>query len=69
MTDRFNSITVVLERDIREDDAEPILAAIRQIRGVLSATGNVADLESHLAQERARSELGQKLLAVLRSPP
>lgn len=65
MTDRFNSVTVVLEKDIRDDDAEVLLAAIRQLRGVLSVTGNVSDLSTHVAQERARHELGERLLAVL----
>ena len=65
MTDRYHSLTVVLEHDIREDDAKPLLAAIRQLRGVLSVEGNVADVTSHMAQERARRELGEKLLEVV----
>lgn len=65
MTDRFNSLTVVLDADIRDDDAEPILAAIRQLRGVLSVTGNVADLASHVANQRAKHELGQRLMDVV----
>ena len=65
MTDRFNSLTVVLDRDIREDDAEALLNAIRQLRGVLSVTGNVSDVGSHIAEERVRRELGDKLWEVL----
>lgn len=65
MTDRYNALTVVLERNIRDDDAETILAAIRMIKGVHSVTGNVADVESHIAEERARHELGQKLIAII----
>lgn len=65
MTDRYNALTVVLEKDIRNDDAEALLNAIRQLRGVLSVTGNVADLDSHMAQARARHELGEKLWRVL----
>jgi len=65
MTDRFNSLTVVLENDIRDDDAEAILSAIRQIRGVLSVSGNVSDVSTHVAQERARHELGERLWEVL----
>lgn len=34
MSDRINALTVVLERDIRDDDIEPILTSIRLIRGV-----------------------------------
>ena len=65
MTDRYNALTVVLEKDIRDDDAEALLAAIRQLRGVLSVSGNVADMGDHIAQERARRDLGEKLWRVL----
>lgn len=65
MTDRYNALTVVLEQDIRDDDAEALLNAIRQLRGVLSVTGNVSDMNSHIAQERARRDLGEKLWCVL----
>lgn len=65
MTDRFHSLTVVLENDIREDDAQILISAINQLRNVVSVTGNVADLTSHMAQERSRDELGRKLLAVI----
>jgi hypothetical protein len=56
---------VVLDRDIR-DDAECILNAIRMIKGVCSVTGNVADMESHIAEQRVRHEFEQKLMSVLR---
>lgn len=65
MTDRYNTLTVAIENDIREDDAEAILSAIRQIRGVLSVKGNVADTTAYLAEERARSELGKRLIEIV----
>jgi hypothetical protein len=65
MTDRFHSLTVVLEQDMRDDDAQAIINAISQMRNVLSVNGNVADLESHVAYSRARQELGGKLFAIL----
>lgn len=65
MTDRFNTLTVVLVQDIREDDCEKLLSAISQLRGVLSVNGNVANLESYMAEERARHDLGKKLLEVV----
>lgn len=65
MTDRYNALTVVLEKDIREDDAEALLNAIRQLRGVLSVHGNVADFDDQIAQDRVRHELGEKLWRVL----
>jgi hypothetical protein len=65
MTDRFHSITVVLERDIREDDAQTVISAILALRGVISATGAVADMTSHMAEQRARNEIAAKLWDVL----
>lgn len=65
MTNRVNALTVVLENDIREDDAQALIAAIKQLRGVLSVDANITDLAAHVAGERARHELGQKLMAIL----
>lgn len=65
MTNRYNALVVVLEHEIREDDAEALLSAIRMIKGVKTVRGHVADMESHIAYERARHDLGQKLLDVV----
>ena len=64
MTDRYHTLTVVLEHDIRDDDAESLISAIEHIRGVLSVSGNVADIQSHFAEERARLDLRRKLFEV-----
>jgi len=65
MTDRYNTLTVVLENNTRDDDAEATIAAILQIKGVLTVAGNVADPTSFMAEERAKSDLGRKLLNVI----
>ncbi len=66
MTDRFNSITVLFEKDIRKDDAQHIIDAIKMIRGVLSIKANIYDVNSCLAEERARMELRMKLHELLK---
>lgn len=66
MSDRFNALTVVLDRDIRDADAEPLLNAIRMLKGVQSVTPRVADLGDHLAKERARREIEERLWKALR---
>ena len=66
MTDRYFALTVVLEQNVRDDDAQHIIDAIKQMRGVLSVEPHVANLEMHQAQDRARHELQQKLWAALR---
>jgi hypothetical protein len=65
MTDRFSYITVALERDIREDDAEALLNAIRMMRGVLAVEPQITTPEVWTATERAKRELEQKIWEVL----
>lgn len=64
MTDRYHSLTVVLEHDLREDDAEPLMNAIKMLKGVIDVSGNVTDIITLTAQARARSEIGVKLLDI-----
>lgn len=65
MTTRIKGVLVTLEEDIREDDAAATLAAIRQIRGVLSVDPVPADIDDHMARSRVRHELGRKLLDIV----
>jgi hypothetical protein len=65
MTDRLNALVVALDADIREDDAQVLISAIKQMRGVLNVEGHVATIDSWVAQERARQELTGKLWDVL----
>lgn len=66
MTDRYNSLTVILDREIREDDAQQLMNAIRCLKGVIDVSGNVADYESYAAYSKARYDLMQKLADVLK---
>jgi hypothetical protein len=65
MTDRYYALTVALEHDVRDDDAQGIIEAIKRIRGVLSVEGNVSDATNWVAEERVRRELGEKMFAVI----
>lgn len=65
MTDRINTLCVVLEKPIRVDDAEDIITAIEMIRGVTKVEANIANPETYAADIRARRELGDKLWSVL----
>lgn len=65
MSDRINTITVVLEKDIRDDDCEHVLHAIRMIKGVLRAKANVAGPEAFMAEERAKHALVDRIRKVL----
>ena len=65
MTDRFHTLTVVLEENVRDEDAASLIEAIHQMRGVLTVTGIVADYESHMAEARAKADLGAKIWDVI----
>lgn len=67
MTDRHAGYIVVLENDIREDDAEATLAALQQIKGVLRVQPVVSTPEIQLAEERARVEFTDRLYSFARS--
>lgn len=66
MTDRHNGYIVTLEQALREDDAEATIAAMRQIKGVLSVQPVVADLNFAMAEDRARQAIASKVLEALR---
>lgn len=66
MTDRYNHITVVLEKEMREDDAETVLKAISMIKGVLIVTPNVANPRDHMIKEQAKHELLSKIYGLLK---
>ena len=70
MTDRHRSVTVLLDSDMRSDDLESVLSAIRRIRGVESVEpGPVVDIMMYLATESARASLRRQLLEILLPTP
>jgi len=62
MTDRIKGVTVSLEVDVRTDDVEPILAAIRQIRGVADCAVVHTGMDDWLARSRVRSDLARDFI-------
>lgn len=65
MTERVRSFHVILDRPIREDDAQAIIAAISQFRGVISVVPDRHDWEQESAIETAKYDLRRQLLHVL----
>lgn len=66
MTDRLIGFTVVLDRAIREDDAECIKEAIMMVKGVGSVEGVVQGSESFIAESRTKNDITQKLLKFIK---
>ncbi len=65
MTDRIAGFLVTLDKDMREDDAEAVLSSIGMTKGVLSVKPVEGGSAQHVAEERVRRELGDKLMAIL----
>ena len=63
MTDRIRTLTVILDRDMRTDDADTIIAAVRALRGVEDVTAGPPT--DGFAREIAKSELRRELLDAL----
>ncbi len=65
MTDHHAGYVVILDRNIREDDAADTLNALRMVRGVQSVEPIVAGIETQIAESRARSRILGRLYDVL----
>lgn len=67
MTDRHAGYIVALREDLREDDAEAVMTALRMVRGVLAVEPVVASAELHIAQARADAAWRERLSALART--
>lgn len=65
MTERLKGVLVTFEDDVREDDAEHIINAIRLIRRVLTVKPVPNDIKQSIAEDRVRHELHEKLFRVI----
>jgi hypothetical protein len=66
VTDRHAGYVVTLKEDIREDDAEQFMSALRFFSFVASVTPVVSDVGLHIATEKARYDLLTKLREALK---
>lgn len=64
MTDRVRTLTVLLDKEYRDDDVREITNASGMIKGVVKVE-NIISTTEWMAIETARRELGEKLWAVL----
>lgn len=69
MTDRIRTMTVVLDRDYRDDDASYILSAISMVKGVSTVTPDPpANMNDYIARDEARRTLRSAILALFDDP-
>ena len=65
MTNRLKGVWVAFEQDIREDDAESIIGAIRCLRGVADVDPCLAGGSGEwINRQQIRTEIAEKFLAL-----
>ena len=57
MTDRIKGLTVSLTQDIRDDDCQPIIDAIRMIKGIEDVALHVTEIDDWMARKHVKGEL------------
>ena len=65
MSSQYHSLTVVLEKNLRDEELEPLIHAIGMMRHVLSVKGNVSNLDVHCAEERAKYTVVERLVKIV----
>jgi cell division septation protein DedD len=65
MTERVKGFTVTLSTDLREDDVQSILTAVRLIRGVAHVEPSLLTTEDHMNRMRIKNEIETKLFKAL----
>jgi hypothetical protein len=67
MTDRYKGFSVTLIKDMRDDDAESLLDALKMLKGVLKVTPVLADpIEDSITRTRTVTELQNDILQVFK---
>ena len=65
MTDRHAGYIVTLAEDLREDDAQATINALRMVRGVIGVEPVVSGYELRIAQIRANDEWRKRISELL----
>lgn len=65
MTDRYFALTVILDGEIRDDDAEAIILAIKQIRNVKDVKPHVFDTDVAIAREQGKMEAVDEIVKTI----
>lgn len=66
MTDRIRTLTVVLDRDMRDDDVEVVVKALSCIKHVSKVElGPATAMEQHIASDDFRRSMGMLLHRII----
>lgn len=69
MTDRLKGVLITFDRDIRDDDAEAILTALKMVKGVMTVKPYIAGSEDYMMYHRGYQDCRTKILKDLMKDP
>lgn len=62
MTDRYKGFLITLDKEIRNDNAEHIVNALKMIKGVYSVKPYISGMEDGMYYQKGLQDIGQKLM-------
>lgn len=65
MTTRHAGYVITLEKDIREDDSQSIIEAIKMIRGIVRVEPIETGFDIHIATARAETEMHRRIFEAI----
>lgn len=65
MTERVKGFTVTLDKDIRVDDIEYVINAIKMIKHVSNVEPVISSPDDHIIENRVRAELRDKFYSFI----
>lgn len=68
MTDRYKGFLITLDKEIRNDDAEPILNALKMIKGVQIVKPYINKAEDWMMYEKGVMDTKMELFQFLKKP-
>lgn len=69
MTDRIKGVLITFEKDIRVDDAQPIIEALTMIRGVSTVMPYVTNMEDYMLYEKGQIDARKGMFEYLTKVP
>jgi hypothetical protein len=69
MTDRIKGVLITFEKDIRDDDAEPIIQTLKMIKGVLTVKPYVTHMEDYMLYQKGHLDARRAMFDFLKKDP
>ncbi len=66
MTDRIKALTVILTKEIRDDDCECIINAIKMIKGVSIVETHIAQYDDYFVEQRTKNKVLKEVYNIIK---